>query len=509
MPKYLIAHDLGTSGNKATLFTTEGDYVKSTTASYQTKFFNANWAEQNPEDWWKAVCLSTSELVGEIDKKKIAAISFSGQMMGCLCVDQKGIPLHNHILWADMRSVKEEAFMKERIDPWEFYHITGHRPSASYSLAKLLWIKNNKPDVYRNTYKVLHAKDYIVYKMTGRFITDYSDATSTNAFDINTFSWSEKILDGVQIEGDLFPEAVGSSHVVGTLQTGAAQECGLASGIPIVIGAGDGASAAVGAGSVKEGVTYNCLGSSSWIATTAKKPVWDHEMRTFNWAHAVPNMVIPCGTMQAAGNSYAWMKRELCREELLRAKQEGRSAFDLINDQIGAAPAGSNGLYFLPYLIGERSPRWNPNAKGAFIGLTMEHTHADMLRSVIEGIGMNLKIILDIMKQEHTIHQIIAIGGLAKSEICLQILTDVLGVEMLPLNHLEEATSIGAAVCAGVGVGELESFSDINKFVQPLRSFEPDEKNHHLYEKMRSVFDHAYNQLVGVYEEIASMQKLQ
>lgn len=507
MPKYLIAHDLGTSGNKATLFTTDGEYVKSKVASYDTHFFNANWAEQNPDDWWDAVVTSTRELMQGVDENEVAAISFSGQMMGCLCLDKNGVPLRSHIIWADMRGTKEEAFIKERIDPLEFYRIVGHKPSASYALAKLLWIRNNEPDVYKDIYKVLNAKDYIAYKMTGRFITDYSDATGTNAFDINTFEWSDQILDSVGVERELFPEAVDSTYVVGELTRGAADECALVSGIPVVIGAGDGTSATVGAGSVAEGITYNCLGSSSWIATTAKKPILDEQMRVFNWAHAVPGMIVPCGTMQAAGNSYAWMKKQMCGEETLRAQQEGLNAYDLINDQIAQVPAGANGLYYLPYLIGERSPRWNPNAKGAFIGLTMEHTHADMLRSVVEGVGMNLRLILDVMRTQIEVKSIIALGGLAKSDVCTQIFADIFGVDMLPLNHLEEATSIGAAVCAGVGVGALKDFSEVDRFVHPVGRLVPDEKNHARYESMLKVFDDSYYALLNVYEEIAAMQK--
>ncbi len=507
MPKYLIAHDLGTSGNKATLFTTEGEYVKSKVASYDTDFFNANWAEQEPEDWWKAVCRSTKELMQGLDAGSVAAISFSGQMMGCLCLDKNGIPLRKHIIWADMRAVKEEQALRESIDPYEFYHITGHRPSASYSLPKLLWIKNNEPEVYKNTYKVLNAKDYIVYKMTGQFVTDYSDGTGTNAFDLNQFCWSEKILDAMGVDRDLLPEVKPSTHIAGELGKKPAEECGLVPGIPVVIGAGDGTAATVGAGSVSEGVTYNCLGTSSWIATTSKTPIFDEEMRTFNFAHAVPGLVAPCGTMQAAGNSYAWMKKQLCGEEAMCAKESGVSIYDLINGKIARVPAGSNGLYYLPYLIGERSPRWNPNAKGAFIGLTMEHTHEDMLRSVVEGIGMNLRLILDIMRTKTDVKEIIALGGLAKSEVCLQIFSDIFGAVVKPLNHLEEATSIGAAVCAGVGVGALSSFNEVDKFVHPVDEFTPDEKNSALYDKMLPVFDHSYHALCGVYDEIAAMTK--
>jgi len=246
-----------------------------------------------------------------IDPKDIAVVSFSGQMMGCLCVDKNGMPLRDHIIWADMRSVVEEREIESRIDKNRFYHLTGHRISASYTLAKLMWIKKHQPDVLKQTHKVLNAKDFIVFKMTGKMLTDYSDASSTNAFDLNTYQWSDEILDAVQIDAGLFPRAVESIHTAGEMLPEAAAACGMSAGTPVVVGAGDGTAACVGAGSIKEGVYYNCLGSSSWIATTSKTPLFDEQMRTFNWAHMVKGLVSPCGTMQAAGASYEWVINEL------------------------------------------------------------------------------------------------------------------------------------------------------------------------------------------------------
>jgi xylulokinase len=260
-----------------------------------------------------------------------------------------------------------------------------------------------------------------------------------------------------------------------------------------------------GRGSVKEGITYNCLGSSSWIATTTKEPIYDDKMRTFNWAHMVRGMVSPCGTMQAAGASYAWMKKELCKYEALKAETDGGSAYDLINAQIDASPAGANGVFFLPYLLGERSPRWNPNAKGTFLGLKMENTHADMLRSVVEGVAMNLRLILDIMKTGVDVKEVIVLGGLAKSDEFLQILADVFGIDILPLNYLEEASSIGAAVAAGVGVGELSDIGEVSRFVRPVGRFSPNAQNNAYYQKAMRIFDKAYNALVELYDEMARL----
>jgi xylulokinase len=481
--------------------------VKSMVATYNTHYFNGNWAEQNPDDWWEAVCASSRNLLERLDPREVAAVSFSGQMMGCLCVDANGKPLRPHIIWADMRADEEGGLLAEKIGARAFYHITGHRASASYSLAKLMWVKRREPEVFRQTHKVLNAKDYIVYKMTGRFLTDYSDASGTNAFDLNGYEWSEPILKAAEIDPALFPQAEESVYVAGGMSAQAARECGMAAGTPVVIGAGDGIAACVGAGSVKEGVTYNCLGSSSWIATTTKEPVYDEEMRTFNWAHMVKGMVSPCGTMQAAGASYAWMKQELCQYEVLVAKQEGKSAYNMINAEIAVSPVGANGILYLPYLLGERSPRWNPNAKGAFIGLKMENTHADMLRSVVEGVGLNLKLILDILKKKADVPEVFVMGGLAKSEGFLQVLTDIFGVDVLPLNYLEEATSIGAAIAAGVGVGAFSGIGEVSRFVRPVKRFRPETDNHKKYRDILPLFNEAYDSLLHVLDRLSALQQ--
>ena len=400
MKNFLLAHDLGTSGNKATLFTVDGRLVKSVTVPYGTHYFNTNWAEQDPEDWWKAVCSSTQELMRGVDGKEVAVISFSGHMMGCLCVGRDGRPLRPGILYCDQRGVKEEAEILSKIAARDFYRITGHRASASYSAAKLMWVKNNEPEIYARTFKMLHAKDYMNFRLTGVMASEYTDGSSTNLLDLTALAWSEKLVAITGLDGEKLPDLHPSTDVVGTLTTEAATALGLPAGIPVVAGGGDGLCAAVGVGSVKPGVTYNYLGSSSWIATTSEKPIFDEQMRTFVWAHAVPGYVHPCGTMQTAGGAYAWLKNEICTLEKEKAVAAGASPYELINEQIAASPPGANGLVFLPYLLGERTPRWNPDAKGALIGLTLAHTRADVLRAVMEGITLNLSIILDIFREQ-------------------------------------------------------------------------------------------------------------
>lgn len=505
MVKYLIAHDLGTSGNKATLFTTEGKLIKSITYSYKTHFFNGNWAEQNPLDWWKSVCETNKQLLKYIDKNKVAGLAFSGQMMGCVCVDRNGQILRDAIIWADQRGVAEEKEIKNKIDEKEFYGIVGHKISASYSIEKLMWIRNNEPDIFKKIHKMLNPKDYIIYKLTGRFVTDYSDASSTNAFDIVNLKWSERILECASLDMNLFPTALPSTNIAGEVSNSIADECGLAPGTKIVIGAGDGVCAAVGAASVEENVAYNYLGSSSWVAYTSKKPVFDEHMRTFNWVHMIPGYYAPTGTMQAAGNSFSFMKNTICDGLSIIAEKSESNVYELINAEISKSKIGSNGLIFLPYLLGERSPRWNPNARGAFIGLKMEHTKADMLRATVEGIMMNLDIILKIFQKESDIKIMNIIGGMAQGEPIRQILTDIYGIKVNKLNYLEEATSMGAAIAAGVGTGVLKDFNEIHKFIQIEEKIEPNIENNFKYETIKSIFENSYYALLEIYEQLAKL----
>jgi len=503
MTKYLLAHDLGTSGDKATLFTTDGELVRSVTYAYDTKFFNSTWSEQNPEDWWKAVCINNNILLEGIDKRHVVSMAFSGQMMGCVVVDKNGKPLRKAIIWADQRSQEEESYIKSKIDEVDFYHITGHKISASYSIEKLMWIRNNEPDIFKQVYKMLQPKDYIIHRLTGRFVTDYSDASGTNCLDLNNLVWSDRILDIINIDKNMLPDVFPSTFIAGEITSEISDECGLAVGTAVVIGGGDGVCAAVGAGSVRNGDTFNYLGSSSWVAITSDKPIYDDQLRTYNWAHMVPGKYTPNGTMQAAGNSYHFIKNTLCKDLVMIAKERGCSPYDLMNQEIAKSSVGANGLIYLPYILGERSPRWNYKARGAFIGLKMEHDRGDMIRATIEGIVMNLCIILDIFKKETDITSLNVIGGLAKGDPIRHILADIYGVKVNRLNYLDEATSMGAAVAAGVGVGALDNFEAIDRFIKTDDTVYADASNKIKYDELKTIFDKAYFSLLDVYEDLS------
>ncbi len=502
--QYILAHDLGTSGNKASLFSVDGALVGSRVFSYDVHYSHGTWAEQDAEDYWRAVCETSRDLIrtSGIDAGEIKAVSFSGQMMGCLCVDRDGNALRPSIIWADQRAAAQAAAIEEKISPWDFYQITGHRNTASYGVQKLMWIRDHEPEIYEQTYKVLNAKDYIIHKLTGNFYTDYSDANSMECFDINRLCWSEQLIAYAGIDGDKLPEAKPSTFIAGTVTSEAAMLTGLAVGTPVVMGAGDGVTASVGAGSVEPGKTYSCMGTSAWITTAAEKPLYDPQMRSVTWVHAVPGLYAPNGTMQTAGGAYSWLKNTLCRWEGEQAERRGISPYDLINEEIAQSIPGAHGVLFLPYLLGERAPRWDAQASGSFLGLRPSSSRADMLRSVLEGVTLNLSVILDILRTQVDIREITVVGGGAKGEIWRQIMADVYDTRILVPSVLEEAGAMGAAVIAGVGAGLYKDFGAIQRFMDIAAVQEPDPEAVRAYEPVKKRFDACYEALKTVYPSI-------
>ena len=500
MSAYILAHDLGTSGNKAVLYDESGKLIASVLRGYNVSHPAPGFVEQNPEDWWNAVCGATKELLArtEISTADIACCCFSGQMMGCLPVDKNGEPLYPSIIWADMRAVKQAEKMQNLIGMENAYRITGHRIGASYSASKLLWLRDNRPDIFARTYKMLQAKDYIIYRLTGAFVTDYSDAGGTNLFDLNQKCWSEPILRELGITSSMLPDIHASTGIAGKVSAAAASATGLLEGTPVVIGGGDGSCACVGAGVVDQGKTYNVIGSSSWISMAAREPLYDPAMRTFNWVHLDCELYTPCGTMQSAGYSVKWARDVLCAPE---------TGYDLISAQAAASTPGAGGLLFLPHLMGERSPYWNPNARGCFIGMTVNTAKCDMLRAVFEGVGYALKAILDILENSAEIPEITVIGGGAQDSLWMQILADIWQKKLMIPQELEEATSMGAACCGGVGIGLFDDFRAVSRFLNSGSEVLPCPENAVLYERLYALWERCYKALddAGIYTGLSTL----
>lgn len=507
--QFILAHDLGTSGNKATLYSAEGEVIASAFHGYETFHPHSNWAEQDPEEWWRAVEACTRQILasGRASADEIACISFSGQMQACLPVDEGGRPLRRCIIWADQRAVEQARQMEDRLGMAHVHRITGHRITPTLSGAKIMWVRDHEPDVYRQAHKFLHVKDYIVHRLTGQFVTDRTDASGMNLYDLEAGTWSAEILDAVGLAAEKLPEIHDSTDVVGEVIPAAAEALGLRAGTPVVIGGGDGASATVGAGAVREGIAYNYIGSSSWIAFTSAAPVIDAGMKVFNYAHMIPGKYIPCGTMQAAGGSYQWLRRQMCTMEEWVAQQAGVDVYEVMNLRAEQSPPGAQNLLFLPHLLGERTPHWNPRARGAFIGLTLRHTRADLIRAVLEGITFNLRSILRIFQEAGAeIREMRAIGGGAKGRFWRQLMADIYGLPVLRPRMLEEATSMGAAIAGGVGVGLFPSFDIVDALVEIVDRHEPDRAAQPIYETLYPIYQQAYEALCPIFDALHELE---
>lgn len=508
MAQYILAHDLGTSGNKAVLFDEEGHVLGSETVSYRTYTPQQGWFEQDPQELWEAVVLCTRRLMQGHAEGNIAAISFSNQMHGCICVDQNGRPLHPAMIWSDQRASAELRWLEEHVGQRSVYDITGHRLNTGYTLEKLMWIRAMRPQVYRDTYKVLHTKEYIAFKMTGQFATEPTDASGTHLYDLRKGDWSHTIFDATGLDVEKMPPLKKTTDVVGTVSPAAAEELGLPAGVPVVCGGGDGIMAALGAGCIRTAQTCISMGTTAYMSTVSQQPVWDPAMTTFNYAHAIEGWFVPCGAMSCCGLAYSWIKEIVGELDEIKAKECGRGVYQLLDEQVLQSAPGANGLLFLPYLSGERCPRWNNNARGTFVGLSLAHTKADMLRSVLEGVAYNLDVMLRVFLGHLDIRTLTLIGGAAKGDVWSQIIADVAGIPVQKLRATEYAGSIGAAITAGVGIGLFGDFDVVDRFLSAEKQLEPQPKHVQAYAALKPLFTETYNRLVGVYDALAEYQAM-
>jgi xylulokinase len=397
------------------------------------------------------------------------------------------------MIWADHRSVAQADQVNAALGAEQAYRLLGHRVHPTYSLTKVMWVRQHEPEVFARVAHVCLAKDYVVQRLTGRHVTDRSDASGTNAYDQAAGGWSADVLAAAELDPGLWPEIVPATTVVGPLLPGAAAEVGLPPGIPVVLGGGDGPLAALGAAIIdpSDGA-YTYLGSSSWISLSANEPLHDPGMRTMTFDHVVPGRWVPTATMQAGGASLGWVTDVL-----------NPGADDRFTDLLRAAEdVDTEGLYFLPHLLGERSPHWNAAAAGAFLGLARHHDRAHLTRAVLEGVAFNLATCVTAFRDAgHPIDRISAIGGGAASDLWLQILADVWGATIRRRSIVEEANSLGAAVTAGVGVG-LVDFSVARGLSEVTAEFTPVPDRQAAYRRRHAQFTDAYRRLEPWFEEV-------
>jgi len=449
----ILAHDIGTSGTRTSIVGRDGAILASMSAPHPTHYGAGGVAEQDPEDWWSGVCHNTRALAERHpeESRRIVGIGLSGQMLACLPVDAGGEPLRRSMIHSDARAVRQAELIAETVGRDDVYRTTGNVLDPRSPLAKMLWLKDNEPDVYRRASRFLQSKDFVAGRMTGSFdSTDLSDATHAQWLDIRRRQYAGDLLAALGLDAGKLPALHRSTDVVGKLCKAAAQAMGLPSGIPVVAGAGDGCCATVGAGAVRPGDTYCCLGTTAWIASVAEGPFIDPKRRVFNILSMDGESCGVFGTVQSAGRSLEWVM------DLL-----GEADFGAFDALLAAAPAGCDGLIFLPYLEGERSPIYDANARGVFFGIGPTHGKAHFVRSVVEGVSFALRSVLEVMRETADVPALRLIGGGGQSAAWQQMLADICDAEIRVLStQAADATSLGAAVAAGVGVGLFESVAD-------------------------------------------------
>ncbi len=494
---YLLGLDIGTSGVKALLISVEGKIISSKTVSYPLTTPHSGWAEQSPYDWWEATVKVIKETVSNnlIDSNQIKGISLSGQMHSSVFLNEKMEVIRPAILWSDTRTsgqCKEIYAKAGGLD--QLIHYVSNPALEGFTAPKILWLKENEPENYQKVKHILLPKDYIRYRLTNELFTEVSDAAGTLLFEVIKKRWSTGLLKKLEIDPDLLPPVLNSFDLAGRITKPIAEKTGLKFKTPVVAGGADNACGAVGSGIIQEGRVMVSIGSSGVVLAHTNNPQADQEGRIHLFNHACPDSWYMMGVSLSAGISYEWLERKLFNHRLSYAK------LDQLAEEI---EPGSEGLIFLPYLYGERTPHNDANARGVYFGISGKHDQRHFVRAVMEGVTFALKDSLELIKDKGVkIKEIRAIGGGAKSRVWQQILADILGEEINLLN-VEEGPALGAALIAGVGVGVYSSFAEaVNGIVKVRKTIVPRTQNTEKYNQYYQLYKKLYYSLKEDFREL-------
>lgn len=451
----LLGIDIGTSGTKTVLFDEQGQALASYTGEYPLSQPQNGWAEQDPEDWWRAVCDGVRAVLTKAppERGERIAVGLSGQMHGLVLLDRAGQVLRPAILWCDQRTAAEAERMKQLVGERRLIDISANPAMTGFTAAKILWVQAHEPELYARCAHILLPKDYIRYRLTGEFATEVSDASGMQLMDIGGRCWSSELLQAFGVDRSLLPQLFESPELTGTVHAAAAAETGLPAGTPVAAGAGDNAAAAVGTGIVRQGSAFNTIGTSAVIYAVTDTLRLDPAGRVHSLCASVPGKWTLMSCTQSAGLSLKWLRDTCCAGEVARAEAEGIDPYRLMDEEAAQIPPGADKLLFLPYLMGERSPHPDPDCRGVFFGLSARHTRAHLIRAVLEGVAYSQRECLDVFREMGVpVTQMTLCGGGGRSPLWRQMLADLYGC---PVNTLQadEGGALGAALLAGVGAG--------------------------------------------------------
>ncbi|MEG1426140.1 MAG: xylulokinase [Oscillospiraceae bacterium] len=504
--KYIIGIDLGTSGTKTVLFDEYGAVVSSKTVEYPMYQEKNGWAEQDPMDWWNAAKETLKAVTATVNPKDIAGLGIAGQMHGLVMLDKEGRVLRNSIIWCDQRTGKECEEITEKVGAQRLIEITANPALTGFTASKILWVRNNQPEIYAKCAHILLPKDFVRYMLTGDFATEVSDASGMQLLDIPGRCWSAEVCEKLAIDMALLPKVYESPEITGTVSSEAAALTGLLPGTIVVGGAGDNAAAAVGTGVVEDGKAFTTIGTSGVVFAHTSKISIDPKGRVHTFCCAVPGQWHVMGVTQAAGLSLKWYRDHFCKAEIETAAAMGVDPYYLMDQQAARVPIGCNKLLYLPYLMGERTPHLDPDCRGVFFGLSAMHQKPEMLRAVMEGVVYSLCDCLGVLRAMGAEPaEMLACGGGGSSPLWRQMLADGYNCPVKTASS-KEGPALGAAILAAVGAGIYESVpAACRKLVKTNAPQNPISENVAEYAKYYGLYTSLYPALQDSFKALAKI----
>lgn len=501
MAGYLLGIDASTTATKALLIDSTGEVIAVASTEYSFDTPQPLWSEQDPALWWFATVQSIRQLLAKtaVDPAQILAVGLTGQMHGLTLLDEEGGVLRPAILWNDQRTAKECDAIRRWLGKEQLIRITGNDALTGFTAPKILWVRENEPEIYARATSFLLPKDYVRYCLTGVQATDRADGSGTLLMDLQARDWSTTLLDALALPRDFVPQSFEGTEITGAISASAAEATGLRAGTPVVAGGGDQAAGAVGVGAVEEGIVSLSLGTSGVVFATVNRPFYEPEGRLHAFCHSVPGRWHLMGVMLAAAGSLRWYRDTLA----------AGVAYDTLLAPTADIPPGSDGLIFLPYLTGERTPHPDPLARGGFVGLTVRHTQPHLTRALLEGVAFGLRDSFELMKGVGLGKslQVRVSGGGARSPIWRQILADVLGAELVTVNTTEGA-AFGAALLAGVGVGLWKDVdSACARTIQVTGSTTPNDLTVQEYDRIYPAYTALYPALKANFAQLSQVSQ--
>ena len=493
---YMMGIDVGTTGTRAVIVRPDGHVVGAATGDHQPmRMLRPGWAEQDPEDWWQAALVAIRRALSEARLKgsEVAAVGFTGQMHGVVLLDKALTVLRPALIWCDQRSQPQCEWITQKTGRERLIQYVSNPALTGFSAPKLLWVRDNEPQVFERAAHFLLPKDFVRFRMTGEFASDVSDASGTLLFDVTNRRWSREMLAALEIDSALLPRVFESPEITGEITQETAVLTGLTAGTPVAAGAGDQAASAVGNGIVLPGLTSATLGTSGVIFSYTESPKLDPRGRIHTFCHAVPGKWHVMGVTQGAGLSLRWFRDQFAPSETWYARNTDADPYELLIRQAERVPAGCDGLLWLPYLMGERTPHLDAQARGMWFGLTAAHTRAHLIRSILEGVAFSLRDSLEIFKEiEIPVEQIRASGGGSRSFLWRQIQADIFGKELVTL-RTSEGSALGAALLAGVGARIYASVEESARYaIEVKERMAPCADNVRVYDQYYQVYRRLY-----------------